>query len=68
MMSLLSPPAPNTQSLQYKVILKRKANTSLKYEQLKFPLNPTREKLVTRYFKVKKNTKKNTVFCHNIQS
>ena len=50
MMSLLSP--PNTQSLQYKGILKRKANTSLKYERLKFPLNPTWEKIVTRYFKV----------------
>ena len=42
MMSLLSP--PNTQPLEYIGILKRKANTSLKYEQPKFPLNPTREK------------------------
>ena len=53
MMSLLSP--PNTQSLiQYKVILKRKANTSLKYERLKFPLDPTREKNDASYFKVQK--------------
>ena len=56
MMSLLSP--PNTQPLEYIGILKRKANISLKYEWLKFPLNPTREKIVTRYFKVQKNTKK----------
>ena len=59
MMSLLSP--PNTQSLQYKGILKRKANTSLKYERLQISSKPN------KYFKVQKNAKKYHV-CHYIQS
>ena len=51
MMSLLSP--PNTQPLEYIGILKRKANTSLKYKQPKFPLNPTREKSLLTFKKAR---------------
>ena len=51
MMSLLSP--PNTQPLEYIGILKRKANTSLKYKQPKFPLNPTREKSLLAFKKAR---------------